>query len=247
MRDPPQRDFERSSKIKARTPFDWWKYLLGRAVGVLPIFWLSLIVGAPRWKENDDGVIQSGRYSRTQADECIALYIIAMESWVRPQCEVLGVNTSLYGSIIFNVFLMYCAFRMLFSMLQNRLMNWRTSAVGTEKKSYWNRIGDTVTMLTYNRPCPSVAVGFTITLFSIMSGILLMYTFIMPWKNAITFFPFFLLGLTSANLVECIHWASWNQHISLDSWTEEDIFPTRKAVKPGKNNAFARLVLSPFE
>ena len=233
MRDPPQPNPESVLIVKARTAFNWRTYLIGRAVGVLPVFWLSLIIAAPRWQVTDNTNIKSGAYTRVQSDECIALYVIAMESWVRPQCEVLGVNTSLYGSIIFNVFIMYCVFRVYFRKLQDKVMSLRTQFIDKEKKSLWNQVGYVATMLAFNRPCKSVAIGLTITLLIFMSGILILYNFILPWKNAVTYFPFFLLGLSAANLVECIQWALWNPHTSLDSWAESDLFPSSRTTNPG--------------
>lgn len=197
------------------------------------MFWVSLIVAAPGWNESDNYRISTGQYTRAQSDECIALYIIAMESWVRPQCAHLGANTSLYGSIIFNVFLMYCVFRWIFRKLQDRVISWRTPSIGEGAKTFWNKAGDIALMLAYNRPCMSVAIGYTLTLFTFMSGILVLYALDMPWKNAITYAPYFLLGLSAANLVECLQWALWNQHISLDSWTENDLLPSSRTLNPG--------------
>lgn len=226
LRDPPQKCYE-GSRVKPRAPFDWRKYILGRAVGVLPIFWLSLIVAAPKWKENDNRVIMSGKYTREQSDECIALYIFAMESWVLPQCGVLGIDTSLYGSMIFNIFLIYCAFRYFLSILQNSILEWRSESLVQDEKSLWVRARNIVTMLAFNRPCLSVAIG-AILFWLLVNSILLFVPVmvVVGWKNALSYFPFFLLGLSSANLVECIHWVMWNQHISLHSWTDSNLLPS---------------------
>jgi hypothetical protein len=42
---------------------------------------------------------------------CSALYIVAMQSWWRPQCGQYGPNNLLYASILINCFLIYVILR----------------------------------------------------------------------------------------------------------------------------------------
>ena len=88
-------------------PWDWTSFLVSRAVGIIPTLWLALILNIPRWYLHDKWA--AGFYHRhyTVGDEvtCASLYVVCMQSWVRPLCHELGPNDVLYASIIWYVYL----------------------------------------------------------------------------------------------------------------------------------------------
>jgi hypothetical protein len=57
-------------------------------VGIFPVLWVSLIVNAPRWKGSDDYTVNNLHlYTRAASNQCVVLYIVGLQSWVRPQCK----------------------------------------------------------------------------------------------------------------------------------------------------------------
>jgi hypothetical protein len=58
---------------------------------------------------------------------CVFLYVIGMQSWLRPNCGVSGPNSLLYSSIIWNEFLIYAILRWLFIQIQTHVAQWRSA------------------------------------------------------------------------------------------------------------------------
>jgi hypothetical protein len=205
---------------------------MGKAVGIFPLLWVALIIAAPRWKERDDSYIDAHLYSREDSNLCVFLYVIGMQSWLRPQCATLGPNTTLYASNILNVFLLYGLMRLLLGALQGYVMLWRHSSLGAPHKTWSVRTGEIATMWAYNRPPWSVAILTTIFWFVVSSGALLLEWAFMGWKNAVTYIPYFVAGSAAASVVESLHWARWNPHISLQHWSDVDLVPSTETRNP---------------
>lgn len=164
LREPPQRE---DGQLKARASFDLLRFIVSRAIGIFPILYVCLCIAAPQWKENDQMRISEGKYSQRDSDTCTVLYVIGMQSWLRPQCRVLGADSMVYASIIMNVFLIYGGSRLLLSNSQSFLMRLNGSPL-------LKRVAAVTTMLAHSRPCPSVAAGMTIA-----AGIFMGVVFIM--------------------------------------------------------------------
>ena len=97
----PTRD-EDDKVVDPLRPWDWQMFILTRMVGLFPILWLALIVNAPRWHVHDIWARHYYDHEFT-ADEqatCVLLYIVGMQSWLRPLCHQLGPNDVLYASLI---------------------------------------------------------------------------------------------------------------------------------------------------
>ena len=108
-------------------------FLLSRAIGIFPVLWISLLMSIPSWI--DDTNQCKGVFA--------ALYVLCIQSW-KPVCQHSGPNVVIYGSIIWNVFMIYTFFRMILNCFQNKMLRLLQSST-----TYWS---DLFRQATYNNP-----------------------------------------------------------------------------------------------
>lgn len=225
LRDPPKRSSKRSDSIvELRGTFDWKAYLMGRAVGIFPILWAALIISTPRWIIVDTMLVRGGVFSYEQSLQCIPLYISGIQSLFRPQCKHLGPNTTVYASLIWTVFILYGIMRSVLVRFQNLVMRW--ASADAEKKGLRCYIGNCMMMVAFNRPCVTVAVAVTLFWALVLTVSFTLLWRFMGWKTCFMYISYFVGGVVGASIVESIHWASWNRHLSFLRWTPKDLFPS---------------------
>ena len=225
LRDPPRKSSKKSdSVVELRGAFDWKAYIMGRAVGIFPILWTALIISTPRWIIVDTFLIKKGDYSYEQSLQCIPLYITGIQSLFRPQCKHLGPNTTVYASLIWTVFILYGIMRSVLIRFQNFVMKW--ASADSERKGIRFYIGQCMMMVAFNRPCASVALSITLFWAVVLTISFVVLWRFMGWKTCFMYISYFIGGVVGASLVESIHWASWNRHLSFSKWSPKDLFPS---------------------
>eukprot|EP01041_Mallomonas_annulata_P011944 gene11944-25025_t len=103
--------------------FNWRRFLFTRAVGIFPMLWLVLILETPRWNQFNDHAMRERHIKLSRGDEvgCVILYMIGGQMYV-DKCTLTGPNEHVgYANQIWNCFLIYTAFRIIFNFFQSRL------------------------------------------------------------------------------------------------------------------------------
>ena len=147
-----------SLKLLPRTAFRVVPFILTRCVGLYPILWLAILLNTPSWvlvESADD------RTSNSEKAVCAALYVVAMQSWMRPACRFYGPNNLLYASILLNCFILYSVGRLVLRTVQDRLMTWSSSVLSPitlkppmrvlRTRTWKQWIGDKTVLISFNR------------------------------------------------------------------------------------------------
>ena len=114
-------------ELLPRKGFNLSQFMISRLVGLYPILWLSLALFTPVWLQDD---ADPKRGTQTTKNVCSVLYMIGMQSWWRPQCQVNGPNMVLYASLIINIFLIYGIGRKwIIEPVQHLFMSWASPIV----------------------------------------------------------------------------------------------------------------------
>lgn len=142
-------------KLKPRKSFQIGPFILSRCVGLFPILWMALLLNIPPWMNE--------RHKSTAAmrGTCSALYVIGMQSWLRPACRFYGPNNLLYASILLNCFILYSLGRLVVGAVQERCMSWSSRELSPitlkpprrimRSRTWKQWIGDKAVMLSFNR------------------------------------------------------------------------------------------------
>jgi peptidoglycan/LPS O-acetylase OafA/YrhL len=85
------------------TGFDWKSFLTARALGIFPIYWLALLINAPRWHlqnsipqrgPNETPIQAGGGFAPNSTPftraVCAALYPVGMQTYYTVECQVSG-------------------------------------------------------------------------------------------------------------------------------------------------------------
>jgi hypothetical protein len=94
--------------------FDWFSFILSRAVGIFPIMWLGLLFAIPYWLDISNDVYKG---------VCAPLYVLALETWWLSECHVHGPSMVRYASVIWNEFLLYALIRLAIQRIHNYIIN----------------------------------------------------------------------------------------------------------------------------
>ena len=114
-------------ELLPRKGFNLTQFMISRLVGLYPILWLSLALFTPVWLQDD---ADPKRGTHTTKGVCTVLYLVGMQSWWRPQCQVNGPNMVLYASLIINIFLIYGIGRKwIIEPVQHFFMSWGSPIV----------------------------------------------------------------------------------------------------------------------
>ena len=145
-------------QLLPRTPFRVVPFILTRCVGLYPILWLAILLNTPSWVL-DESV--DDRTSNGEKAVCAALYVVAMQSWMRPACRFYGPNNLLYASILLNCFILYSLGRVLLRAVQDRLMTWSSSVLSPitlkppmrvlRTRTWKQWVGDMTVAISFNR------------------------------------------------------------------------------------------------
>lgn len=165
-------------QLQPRPRFDWFRFLLTRWLGILPMAWLSLVLFAPFWYWRDEGSREQSNFipSLHQTSDnalCTLLYVFAAETFFDPNCvHGSGPAFTRYASLLNTSYMLYAIFRLGLVKFQNELMAWRepglillhsnVAAVATDTRLVssirrnpnrtWSQyIGNSMTMLAYSR------------------------------------------------------------------------------------------------
>lgn len=116
----------------------------------------------------------------------------------------------LYGSIIWNVFLIYAVMRYFLTSIQNLIINRRISLNGGFHTLQPSRLTAVVSMLAYNRPVVSVAYAYTAFWLIVNTIVFMILWAAMGWKvdissysllisyGLVTFTPINRMGLPTS-------------------------------------------------
>ena len=114
-------------ELLPRKGFNLTQFMISRLVGLYPILWLGLALFTPVWLHQD---ADPQRGTDLTKNVCSILYVIGMQQWWRPQCQVNGPNMVLYASLIINIFLIYGIGRKwIIEPLQQVIMSWGSPLV----------------------------------------------------------------------------------------------------------------------
>ena len=219
--------------IQQSPPFNWKSFLVSRLVGVLPIFYMAILLSIPYWYIQDNP--KNANYYDNDRRICIGLYIFAMESWYMPECDGYGPNYIVYGSILVNVFIIYAFTRYFWTtFLQPRFFQLNTSRYiipyGTyvfeedmmhssiyKTIPFASKVGIMLTKLTFNRTKTfDEALNYTIFWSTLVLGIFIAISYYGDFHvpvgtslGPITLLPYFIGGAVSAAISECWLCAFW--------------------------------------
>lgn len=217
IRDLPEMSAS-GDALKSRPMFDWKSFLVGKFTGIYPLLWLALIVYVPFWKQNDEKHIAAGEFTVEHSIQCVPLYVLALQSWVRPQCSTLGPHEVFYSSILWSLFIIYGVIRVSLFSVQNYVMDWSATSWGPQ--SLAKRIGGITTMLSYSRPSVSVAIGMAAFWTLFFTGVFILdlrviyfrvrlsscYLLLISALTIIFVDPYYFLGSLSRRLCSCLHY-----------------------------------------
>ena len=145
-------------QLLPRTAFKVVPFIVTRCVGLYPILWLAILLNTPSWV-----LVESvnDKTSNSEKAVCAALYVVAMQSWVRPACRFYGPNNLLYASILLNCFILYSLGRVVLRAVQDRLMTWHSSVLSPltlkppmrimRTRTWKQWVGDKAVAISFNR------------------------------------------------------------------------------------------------
>jgi OpgC protein/Phosphopantetheine attachment site len=174
---------ERDSQAR---PWNWRMFRLTRAIGVFPLLWLALLLSAGSWYYNDAHALRHFHLRHRDQAVCASLYVVGEQSWYRRKCSILGPNDVLYASLIWNCFLLYALFRVVFESLQRqvRVPLSATYDVTLTWPNTWHNVRAVLTSRLDNRPCREVCYAMIM----VWMGFFLLFFYVIHFiRNKVSF------------------------------------------------------------
>eukprot|EP01038_Epipyxis_sp_PR26KG_P005095 gene5095-7104_t len=189
-------------------PFKPFHFLISRAIGIFPVLWIGIIISIPFWLDQAKYQKSTGHFSAIEEGICAPLYVIGFQSWVRPQCHHTGPNhlVFVFGSIILNVFIIYSIGKFIWSRYQlSKFKIFSTDHFDSNEPKSVSNYQKLMIMFAFNR-APTLKWSYVIIFIYLvlLMIILLILLYARQAKNAVSYLPFFLLGVCTASLLEII-------------------------------------------